>query len=167
MTPKMGDQARVTVAVSVPTEEAFRAFVEDIDLWWRRGLKYRVAGKHSGIVHLEARVGGHLYESFETPNGHKTVQTGTVTRCEPPTLLVFEWRNINFSAGEKTLVEVRFRATTSGTEITLTHSGWSNIRPDHPARHGQPSAAFLRALGLWWGEQLTSLRQRVQTRATR
>lgn len=161
MTP-LADQARVTVAVRVPVDEAFRAFVEDIDLWWRRGLKYRVGAKHGGVVHLEPKVGGRLYESFDTPRGHKIVQTGTVTCCEPPKLLVFEWRAVNFRGSEKTLVEVQFQPAPNGTQITLTHSGWEHIRPDHPARHGQASAAFLRSLGLWWGEQLTSLRVLVQ-----
>jgi hypothetical protein len=38
--------------------------------------------------------------------------------------------------------------------VTVTHRGWAAIRTDHPARHGQPSAEFLRRLGLWWGDQL-------------
>jgi hypothetical protein len=42
--------------------------------------------------------------------------------------------------------------------VTVTHRGWAAIRPDHPARHGQASAEFLRRLGLWWGEQLSSYR---------
>ena len=76
LTPRPGDQARVTVLVEVPPVEAFRAFVEDIDQWWRHGLKYRVAGKRRGIVHLEAKVDGRLFESFETARGAtKIVQT--------------------------------------------------------------------------------------------
>ncbi|HEY6723904.1 MAG TPA: SRPBCC domain-containing protein [Polyangiaceae bacterium] len=157
--PLPGDQARVSVLVEVPPAEAFRAFVEDIDLWWRHGLKYRVAGKRRGIVHLEAKVDGRLFESFQTARGAvKIVQTGRVLRYEPPSLLTFEWRNVNFAAHEATHVEVRFDPSPSGTVVALTHSGWSAIRPDHPARHGQATEAFVRSLGLWWGELLTSLR---------
>ncbi|MCA9653315.1 MAG: hypothetical protein H6712_17075 [Myxococcales bacterium] len=42
--------------------------------------------------------------------------------------------------------------------MTVVHRGWSRIRPDHPARHGQPVASFLRTMGLWWGDLLSSLR---------
>ena len=42
--------------------------------------------------------------------------------------------------------------------MTVTHRGWASLRPDHPARHGQDVAAFIRTMGLWWGELLTSLR---------
>jgi len=160
-TPVPGDQARVTVLVEVPPTEAFRAFFEDIDLWWRHGLKYRVSGKRRGIVHLEAKVEGRLFESFETARGTtKIVQTGRVLQCEPPNLLAFEWRNVNFAPHETTHVEVRFDPSPSGALVTLTHTGWSKIRPDHPARHGQASPEFVRSLGLWWGELLTSFRER-------
>src|SRR5688500_16430006 len=111
-----GDQARVSVLVKVPPTEAFRAFFEDIDLWWRHGLKYRGAGKRRGIVRLAAKVGGRLFESFETARGtSKIVQTGRVLRCEPPSLLAFEWRNVNFAPHETTQVEVRFDPSPSGT----------------------------------------------------
>jgi hypothetical protein len=32
------------------------------------------------------------------------------------------------------------------------------LRPDHPARHGLQGADFSRMIGLWWGEQMSSLR---------
>ena len=37
------DQMRVSVLVEVPQPLAFQIFTEDIDRWWRRGLKYRIA----------------------------------------------------------------------------------------------------------------------------
>jgi hypothetical protein len=43
-------------------------------------------------------------------------------------------------------------------QTTLEHHGWSTLRPDHPARHGQDTAAFVRMIGLWWGDLLSSLR---------
>jgi len=155
--PGVGDQARVSVLVEVPTSEAFRAFVEDVDLWWRHGLKYRV-GKRRSVLALEAKLDGRLFERFETPRGPRVVETGRITRYEPPRLLVLEWRNVNFRADESTEVEVCFEPSASGTQVTLTHRGWSKIRPDHPARHGQATSAFIRSLGLWWGDQMTAFR---------
>jgi uncharacterized protein YndB with AHSA1/START domain len=156
-----GDQARVSVLVEVPPEEAFRVFTEEIDQWWRRGLAYRVAGKRRGIIHLEPRVGGRLFESFESGGSTRVVETGRVTVWEPPERLVFEWRAVNFAPSEKTEVEVSFAESPSGTLVTVTHRGWAAIRPDHPARHGHDVEAFIRMMGLWWGDLVTSLREHV------
>jgi uncharacterized protein YndB with AHSA1/START domain len=154
-----GDQARVSVLVEIEPAAAFRIFTEEIDAWWRRGMKYRIAGNRRGVVHLEAGVGGRLFESFESKSGTRVIETGRVTVWEPPARLVFEWRAANFAPTESTEVEVRFDPSTSGTLVTVTHRGWSRIRADHPARHGLEVAAFIRSTGLWWGELMTSLRE--------
>ena len=159
--PLPGDQARVSVLVVVEPPEAFRIFTEEIDQWWRRGRKYRASGRADGIIGLEPREGGRLYESFETPAGTRVVETGRVTAWEPPERLVFSWRAVNFAPGEETEVEVRFEPSPGGTLVTVTHRGWSRIRPDHPARHGLEVPPFIRMLGLWWGEQMTSLREQA------
>jgi uncharacterized protein YndB with AHSA1/START domain len=156
-----GDQARVSVLVEVEPDAAFRIFTEEIDQWWRRGFKYRIAGNRRGIIHLEAGVGGRLFESFESKSGTRVVETGRVTAWEPPARVVFEWRAASFAPSESTEVEVRFEPSASGTLVTVTHRGWSRIRADHPARHGLEVAAFIRSTGLWWGELMSSLRERA------
>ncbi|MGE0789549.1 MAG: SRPBCC domain-containing protein [Sandaracinaceae bacterium] len=150
------DRARASVLVRVPIEHAFRVFTEDIDRWWRRGLKYRVSGKRTGILHLEPFVGGRLFESYGEPP--RVFENGRVTRWEPPRELAFEWRAANFASHESTTVEVSFAPSASGTLVTVTHRGWASIRPDHPARHGHAPGPFLRMNGMWWGDLLTSLR---------
>jgi uncharacterized protein YndB with AHSA1/START domain len=152
-----GDEARVSVLVAVAPEAAFRVFTEEIDQWWRRGLKHR------SVVHLEPRAGGRLFESLETASGVRVVETGRIRAWEPPTRLVFEWRAVNFAPSEQTEVEVLFQPSPGGTLVTVVHRGWSRIRPDHPARHGQAVPAFIRMMGLWWGELMTSLREHVET----
>lgn len=161
-TPPPGDQARVSVTVNVPVEEAFRVFTQEIDLWWKRGVRYRVAGSKRGIICMEPHVGGRLMESFDTHAGPKVIVTGQVTAWEPPHRLVFEWRAANFAPEEKTEVEVSFAPHNTGTVATVTHRGWSRIRPDHPARHGCETAAFLRMKGMWWGDLMTSWRAQLQ-----
>ena len=84
---------------------------------------------------------------------------------EPPTRLVFEWRATNFAPDEKTEVEVVFTPSGDGTLVRVQHRGFAGLRPDHPVRHGQPVAAFIRAMGMWWGELMTSLREHAATRA--
>jgi uncharacterized protein YndB with AHSA1/START domain len=156
-----GDEVNVSVLVEVEPERAFAVFTREIDQWWRRGLRYRIARGDRGVLHLEPKVGGRLFESFETSAGPKVVSTGTVTVWEPPSMLVFEWRAVNFAQDEKTVVEIRFEPASRGTLVTVKHRGWSRIRPDHPARHGMEVGAFLRMMGLWWGDLMTSLRQHV------
>jgi uncharacterized protein YndB with AHSA1/START domain len=155
--PLRGDQARVSVAVAVEPAIAFRIFTEEIDAWWRRGPAYRSAGRKPSVMQLEKGVGGRLYESFEAPSGPRVVETGRVTAWEPPSRLALEWRGPNFAPAEKTEVEVSFDPTPSGTLVTVVHRGWTRIRTDHPARHGLEVSPFIRMLGLWWGELMTSL----------
>lgn len=160
-----GDQARASVLVEVPPAEAFAIFTEEIDQWWRHGRKFRAAGRRRSVIHLEPGVGGRLFESFDKAGGGTQVlQTGEVTDWDPPRLLRLRWRNVNFAPREHTEVEVVFAESPSGTLVTVTHRGWAEIRPDHPARHGQPVPEFIRMMGLWWGDLLTSLRYRAQAK---
>jgi len=156
-----GDEARVSVLVKVPPAEAFRIFTEEIDQWWRQGQRYRI-GKRRSVVHLEPKLGGRLFESFDTASGSKVKETGRVIGFEPPKRLVLEWRAVNFAPDEKTEVEVSFEPSPSGTLVTVCHRGWSRIRPDHPVRHGEPTPAFLRSMGSWWGGLMTALREHAE-----
>ena len=165
MTP-LPDQARVTVLVEVEPAFAFQIFPEEIDRWWRRGLRYRALGSRQGTLHLEPGVGGRLFESSGVGGDTELRETGRVTVWEPPHRLTFEWRAVNFAPGECTEVEVEFEPTRSGTRVTVTHRGWSHIRPDHPVRHGLDPAAFVGDMGRWWGDLMTSLREHARDRAT-
>jgi uncharacterized protein YndB with AHSA1/START domain len=159
-----GDQARVSVLVRVPPADAFRIFTEEIDSWWRGGLRYRI-GKRRSVVHLEPKLGGRLFESFETAAGPRVKETGLVTCFEPPSRLVLEWRAVNFAPDERTEVEVLFAPSPSGTLVTVLHRGWSKLRPDHPVRHGAEAAAFIRNMALWWGDLMTALREHAEQTA--
>ncbi len=153
-----GDRASVTVSVAVAPDVAFELFTRDIDRWWRRGRKFRNEGGDRGIICLEPGVGGRVFESVDTASGEQVIEIGRILVWDPPSQLRFEWRNINFAAGESTSVEVRFVPSASGTRVTVLHSGWSALRADHPARHGLQGPALSRMIGLWWGDQMTSLR---------
>lgn len=159
--PTTGDQASASVLVRVPPHEAFRIFTEEIDAWWRAGLRYRI-GKSRSVVHLEPKLGGRLFESFAKGDRETVEETGRVTVFEPPTRLVLAWRAVNFAPDESTEVEVLFAPSPSGTLVTVCHRGWSRIRPDHPVRHAQESSRFLGSLGRWWGDLLTALRVRAE-----
>lgn len=156
-----GDRTTVTVSVALAPAAAFTVFTEEIDLWWRTGPKFRVAGRQRGQLRFECRLGGRLFETF----GEHTLELGRITAWEPPARLEFEWRGVNFKQGESTVVEVRFVAVGEATHVTVVHRGWRSLPEDHPVRHGRPPAEFLRAMGQWWGELLTSLREHSAQRA--
>ena len=163
-----GDRVAVTVTVAARPEVAFEVFTAEIDQWWRRGLKYRVAGRRPGVLVLECKPGGRLFEQYETPNGPRLHEAGKITTWQPPSRLGFEWRASNFAPGEVTFVDITFTPTASGgTEVRLEHSGFAALRPDHPVRHGEDVPVFIRRLGLWWSELLTSLRVHAAERDDR
>ncbi|HUJ59073.1 MAG TPA: SRPBCC domain-containing protein [Kofleriaceae bacterium] len=154
-----GDRVAVTVRVSVPPDVAFEVFTSEIDQWWRRGVRYRVAGRRPGTLVLEPGLGGRLFEQYDGPAGTRVHEAGRITAWQPPSHLAFEWRGSNFQPGEVTFVDVRFTATDSGgTEVALEHRGFAALRPDHPVRHGKPAEAFIRDLGSYWADLLTGLR---------
>jgi len=153
MTP--GNKVTVSVTVDTDPANAFLLFTQETDLWWRRGPKFRIAGRNPGVIRFEPRLGGSLTESFDGQN----FPTGTITAWNPPSSFQFEWCAVNFAPGESTTVHVSFEPVPSGTRVTVHHAGWASLRPDHPVRHGQPAPAFLRSMGLWWGDLMTSLRE--------
>jgi uncharacterized protein YndB with AHSA1/START domain len=159
--PPRGDRATVSVGLPVAPAEAFRLFTEEVNLWWRRGRRFRHAGGERGLICIEPGVGGRLFESFSDAGRETVVEIGRVQAWEPPHRLVFSWRNADFAPHESTEVEVMFRAGASGTLVTVVHRGWSGIRADHPVRHGQDVPAFIRTMGLWWGDLLSALRLRA------
>jgi DNA-binding transcriptional ArsR family regulator/uncharacterized protein YndB with AHSA1/START domain len=157
-----GDQVTVSVLVAVEPR-VVRSVHAETDLWWKRGLRYRVAGERPGTLQFEGGVGGRLFETFETASGVHVFENGRITAWEPPSRLMFEWRNSNCAPGESTEVEVLFEPAAAGTLVTIQHRGWSSLRPDHPARHGLTGPAFSRSMGLWWSDQLTALREFTAT----
>lgn len=161
MSATAGDSAAASVYVAVSIEDAFEVFTAEIDLWWRHGRKFRIAGARPGRIVFEQRLGGGLFETVERSSGERTFQVGSVVVWEPPRRLALEWRGVNFKPHEKTLVEVTFTSAGDGTMVRVEHSGWNELPEDHPARHGHTGAAFCRMIGMWWGDLLTSLREHV------
>jgi uncharacterized protein YndB with AHSA1/START domain len=154
-----GDSARVSVTVAVAPALAFEIFTEEIDRWWRRGIKFRQSGARHGLLRIEPAVGGRLFESIDSDTGVQVFEVGRVRVWEPPRRLAFTWRSANYAANEQTEVEIEFIAAATGTLVTVTHRGFAALRADHPVRHGLQGADVSRMIGLWWGEQMSSLRE--------
>jgi hypothetical protein len=96
-----GDRATVSVSVAVPQAVAFEVFTREIDLWWRRGPRFRF-GRRPGTLSFEPSLGGRLFESFPSDSGTYVQDVGRITAWEPPARLVFTWRNVNFVDDEST-----------------------------------------------------------------
>jgi hypothetical protein len=79
-----GDSARITVTVAVAPPLAFEIFTEEIDRWWRRGIKFRHSGRRGGFLRIEPEVGGRLFESREGDDGPHVFEVGRVRIWEPP-----------------------------------------------------------------------------------
>lgn len=163
--PPPAATATVAVRVAAGRDLAFELFTREIHLWWRRGPKFRHAGRHDGSITIEPRAGGRVFERWRDGGRDHEFVLGTVQTWQPPARLVFTWRNATFAPLERTEVEVTFAEIGSGTLVTVRHRGWDTLRDDHPARHGLTGDAFARDLGLWWGDQLTALREHAIVRA--
>ena len=72
-----GDCATVSVLVKAACESAFDVFTKEIDLWWKQGPKYRIAGTRHGTLCFEPGIGERLFETFERPSGTSTFDEET------------------------------------------------------------------------------------------
>jgi uncharacterized protein YndB with AHSA1/START domain len=152
------ETARVTTFVAVSPDDAFEVFTAEIDVWWRRGARFRgFAGDASELCFEHDTRGRRLVER----GGGQVFEIGRVLVWEPGRRLVFEWRGRNFKPGEITEVELRFESSGEGTRVMLEHRGWQAIRADHPARHGLQERAFGSMIGQFWGDLLSPYRQYV------
>jgi uncharacterized protein YndB with AHSA1/START domain len=157
----LGDQCVVSMTVAADPETAFAVFTQEIDQWWRRGPRFRHFAAERGLIALEAKLNGRVFESYNSEQGERVIEIGRIHVWDPPRRLLFEWRGSNFAPNEHTQVEVLFTAIGAGTKVSVTHRGWAAIAEDHPVRHGLSSTEFIRMIGLWWGEQMSSFRQNV------
>jgi uncharacterized protein YndB with AHSA1/START domain len=114
MTASPADSARVTAFVAVEPAAAFAIFTEEIDLWWRRGPRFRAA---DSAMRLEPGAGGRLVET----GGGKATELGRVRVWEPGARLVLEWRGRDLGAGESTEVGTR------SAWLTRSGAAWTGL----------------------------------------
>ena len=86
---------------------------------------------------------------------------GRVTQWTPGQRLVLNWWLPSFADAESTEVDVRFEPVDGGTRVSVEHRGWSALRADHPARHGQHGRDYEYMKASLWAENLGSLRQYI------
>lgn len=144
----------VSLRIAAPPERTFTAFTTEIGEWWRP----------NGLFQFTDREGTRL--AFEPDPPERLVEIGTdgtrfeigpVLAWEPPTRLLFGWRQAGFPDDRSTEVSVSFDAVATGTRVTVEHFGWDAIPQDHATRHGFPLGAFQQRLAEWWDALLRSV----------
>lgn len=157
------DSVVVSTVVAVDPDTAFEVFTAEIDVWWKRGIRYRANASES--LRFESGAGGRLIAAEASG---ETRELGRVLAWEPRAgRLVFEYRVRDLAPEETTEVEVRFEAVAEGTKVTLEHRGFDQLAADHPVRHGLAGQAFIAMFGTWWGDLMVSLRQHAGERRTK
>jgi len=113
---------RIAFEVACPLEHAFDTWTSRIDTWWP--ADHSVSGDPALTVHLEAGVGGRIYE--RTPDGIEH-EWGEVTAWQPPSRLAYLW-HLRRDRADATEVEITFVAEgPRATRVQIEHRGWERV----------------------------------------
>jgi uncharacterized glyoxalase superfamily protein PhnB len=127
----------VSISVGVDPATAFRAFTEELDLWWVRGpINYFDAARAIGM-RCEPGVGGRLIEVYHERTGEGR-ELGRITVWEPGALLAWQ------SSVDDVQIQVRFVPAAAGTQVTVEAT-----IPDGGADRG--GTAWIRVVPKWFG----------------
>ena len=154
----MTSRVLVALRVKATPQRAFEAFTREIGQWWRHNPLFTFTPRDPGVMAFEPGEGGRLIETL--PNG-KVFEIGRIRVWEPPSRLVFGWRQATFAPDQDTEVEVRFEAVGDETRVSVEHRGWDSVPQDHVARHHFPDAVFLQRHGEWWQTLLAAMKESV------
>jgi len=152
----------VALRVRAAPERAFAVFTGEIGQWWRPNGLFNFTPREPGIMSFEpGETDGEMGRLIETRANGKVFEVGKVRVWEPPRRLVFGWRQAGFTPEQDTEVEITFEPVGEETRITVIHTGWDSVPPEHVARHRFPDAIFLTRHAQWWQSLLGSLSLRL------
>jgi uncharacterized glyoxalase superfamily protein PhnB len=127
------------VDVAVDPSTAFRAFTEEMDLWWVRGpINFWSDGGRVVEVRCEPGVGGRILEILDDTAAGTVFERARITLWEPGTRL--GWA----SSADDVQTEVTFAPIDGGTRVTVTH-----VIP--AGGHDQGGSAWSRVVPRWFG----------------
>lgn len=125
-TLSINDTIVVEIDIAAPPEQVFQAWIDPQQrlAWWGDAATYR-----STKLESELRVGGKWRTEGRSAEGKEFSVFGQYTRVEPPRALGFTWNHDwGDSALPETHVLIDLTPTSSGTHVTLTHSGFTSVR---------------------------------------
>ncbi len=129
----------ITSEVEVPTDPdtAFKAFTEELDLWWVRGPINHWDGGRALAIRCEPGVGGRLLEVYDDSTG-QALELARITAWEPGRRLA--WR----SSLDDVETEVSFQASGASTAVRVV----ARIPAGGSDRGG---TAWVRVVPTWFG----------------
>ena len=152
----MTSRVLVALRIRAAPERVFDAFTREIGLWWKPNMLFNFTPRSPGVLAFEPGVGGRFTETLP---GGKVFEIGRIRVWEPPTRLVFSWRQATFTPDQGTEVEVSFHPVGEETRVTVEHRGWDTVPQEHVARHRFPEALFLRRHAEWWQALLAAMKE--------
>jgi uncharacterized protein YndB with AHSA1/START domain len=126
---------QLTRRFEAPRERVFEAWTnpEVLRRWWAAAERWENAG-----VEVDPRPGGRYRLSMkDTDNDAVHTVVGEYTEVQPPERLAYTWswegKPAETEGSDETLVVVEFLEDGAGTEVRLTHSGFTSdqIREMH------------------------------------
>jgi DNA-binding transcriptional ArsR family regulator len=111
----------VVKMVTVPgdTGVVFELFTKKMGEWWPLAT-HSVGGEEAVDARVDPGVGGRVYEVTRDGVEHDWAR---ITGWEPGQRIVLDW-HAGVPVSHATHVEITFRQTADGTEMTLIHDGW-------------------------------------------
>jgi DNA-binding transcriptional ArsR family regulator len=111
----------VVKVVTVPGETGvvFELFTKRMGEWWPLAT-HSVGGDDAVDARVDPGVGGRVYEVTRDGVEH---DWGRITEWEAGRRIVLDW-HAGVPVSQATHVEITFRQTAEGTEMTLVHDGW-------------------------------------------
>jgi uncharacterized protein YndB with AHSA1/START domain len=106
------DSVAVETAVDAAPELVWRLLTVKHSVWWPE-------------MQFDAIAGAPLVETW-LEDGLELSASGVITRCDPPDLLAFEWREPSWEHSLE--VELRLEETGRSTMVTLTETGFTRAR---------------------------------------
>lgn len=105
----------VEVPIARSVETVWRSLTDGIGEWWPEGF---YAGKEPKGFHLEAKLGGRMYEDWGEGNG---LLWYTVMAIEPPRSLLLSGQiTADFGGPASTMVRITLEAAGEATLVRLT-----------------------------------------------
>jgi uncharacterized glyoxalase superfamily protein PhnB len=123
------------VDVAVDPATAFKAFTEEMNLWWVRGpINFWSEGGRVVEVRCEPGVGGRIMEILDHRDKGEVLELARITAWEPGVRLAWS------SSLDDVQTEVRFQPGERGTRVTVEHvvpaggqdkggTAWSRVVP--------------------------------------
>jgi DNA-binding transcriptional ArsR family regulator len=120
----------VVKIITVPGDPSlvFELFTTRMGEWWPLDT-HSIGGDDAVDARVDPQVGGRVYEVTREGQEH---EWGRVAGWEPGRRVAFDWHP-GIPVAQSTHVEITFRQTAEGTELTLVHDGWE-ARGDEATR---------------------------------